>query len=42
MEVLLLIDRRTIKAPIIILNLRDYDIILSRKWAIYIDVLVDY
>jgi hypothetical protein len=30
-DVLLLIDRHAIKAPIIILNLRDHDIILSRK-----------
>ena len=40
-KVLLLINRRAIKVPIIILSLRDYNIILSRKWAIYIDVLVN-
>jgi hypothetical protein len=40
-EVLLLIDGRSINIPMIILNLGDYNIILGRKWAVYIDVLVD-
>ena len=41
-EVLLLINRRAIKVPIIILNLRDYDIILGRKQAVDFNVLVNY
>ena len=40
-DVLLLIDGRAIKAPMIILNLGDHDIILGRKWAAHADVLVD-
>jgi hypothetical protein len=41
-EVLLLINRRSINVPIIILNLGDYNIILGRKWAAHVNVLVDY
>ena len=42
MELILLINRRQIKVLILVIRLRGQDIILGRKWAIEIRVLIDY
>jgi len=40
-ELMLLIDRRRLKIPFLIVGLGDHDLILGRKWAAHIEVLID-
>ena len=41
-ELILLIDKRQIKVPMLVVRLGGQDMILGRKWAAKIGVLIDY
>jgi hypothetical protein len=38
---MLLIDGRRLKVPFLIIGLGDHDVILGRKWASHLEVLID-
>ena len=42
LELMLMIDRWQIRIPILVVGLRDHDIILGCKWFIYTGVLIEY